>query len=121
MPTFALQERLCKSLIAERPTIIAGMKTVMEAIRAAPGGKPWTDIPTPNWNDLEARWVEWFDQLLRDLPPPRPTELFWFEAPDFLNEPITSVSGYGKLDATEEEFGLDESRHWPVDPSGKTQ
>lgn len=69
---------------------------------------------------LPDRWTKWFNALTKAWPPPQPTELLWFEFPSELNPSLTSVSGYAKLDLTDQAFGLDEGRHWPEDRNGTT-
>lgn len=123
MDPFTLQRRVCREILKTRPSAERGMAAALKAVAAAPGGKAWAkaEAAAPDWAALEARWVAWFDALLKEAPPPEPTALLWFERPSDLNPALTSVSGYAELDTADEAWGLEAGRHWPVEESGATQ
>lgn len=117
-----LQTSMVKAFIRTKPSFHKGMQIALdEVIRRST--KRWAKCrpalgvlaPIPD------RWISWFDALIRKCPPPSPTEVLWFEYPSELNPALTSVSGYAVLDVTDESFGLDEGRQWPVDKEGLTR
>lgn len=123
MDTFSLQRAVVRSLIRQRPTLKNGMTLALSMVRAKPFGSRWDrcDASPSFWNQLQARWTAWFDNLIHKFPLPERTELLWFEWPSELNPALTSVSGFAKLDKTSDLFGLDEPRHWPETQDGSTR
>lgn len=117
---FVLQQRVLKQILKDRPSVKDGMATALKAVQAAKHGEAWKKSGPVDWAKLEAKWVKWFDALLKKHPPEKRAGLLWFEVPSENNDAMTSVSGYEKLDRTEESFGLQGGRFWPKDKKGGT-
>lgn len=121
MDEFRLQRRLFREIIRTRPSVQDGMAAALAAVKEAPHGEAWAACKCADWSRGEARWVRWFNRLLKKRPIPRETELLWFEVPSELNPALTSVSGYAKLTPWHHSFGLEEGRFWPEDDEGYTR
>lgn len=120
MDPFTLQRSLFRVLTDARPSIAEGMNLVLDRVAGTRSGKPWEQCRDLDWERGLERWTHWFSRLLVKHPPPRETELLWFEVPSEINPSLTSVSGYAKLASSGEGFGMAEGRTWPVDRRGFT-
>lgn len=121
MGEFDLQYRVVRQILKDKPGVRQGMERVVDELAAKPSGKGWrAACKGIDWDKGQARWVRWFDRLLKTHPLPRNSELLWFEVPSNLNPALTSVSAFAKIGSAEESYGLDARRRWPVDPKGNT-
>lgn len=120
MDELRLQSRLFREFVRTRPSVQDGMDAALAAVKGAPHSEAWAACKGVDWSKGEARWVRWFDRLLKKCPIPRKTELLWFEVPSEPDSAFTSVSGYAKLNRWDNSFGLEEGRRWPVDSQGNT-
>lgn len=111
---FRLQSKVLRRLVRTRPSFEAGLTLAIEETVKACKGK-WTECHSSRklLQRLPDRWTSWFNKLTRRWPPPNPTRMLWFEFPSELNPALSSVSGFAKLDPTDELFGMEEGRNWP--------
>ncbi|MFG0285541.1 MAG: hypothetical protein ACF8R7_14075 [Phycisphaerales bacterium JB039] len=118
---FALMQRVHRSLVKSRPSMDEGMCAVVQEIEAELGREPWSGLRDVDWTGDDDMWLEWFNFLVRRHPMPPDTVTLWFETPDvLLNPAVTSVSAYNIFDPSDDLFGLDAPRTWPIDEEGWT-
>lgn len=106
--------RLHREFLLSQPTIDVGMSHALRVLIAQRHGEVLLGAAPVDWSASLDRWVAWLDQLAAADPPPRETEVLWFETPDISNPPVTSVAGYRRLGPRVEGFGTDEHPAWPT-------
>jgi uncharacterized protein len=113
------QRVIARRLIKERPSVPRGIGMILGTLSKARPRLDWETLRSVDWEQGQRRWVRWFEDLLKHVPPPS-IALLWIEVPSEINPALTSVSAWAELGPRDESFGAEGIRVWPIKRNGLT-